>query len=347
MNSLSTASPNGRIELSIIYVNWNSLNYLRESIASVYQHTHDSSFEIIVVDNASPQPGVDSLCQLFPEVKIIHSDRNLGFARANNLGFRHSAGEYVLFLNPDTTLVKPSIDRLLARYKILLDAGIMGCKLLNTDLSVQLSSIEVFPTILNQALDSEYFRLRWPACPLWKIEALFSENEAPVRVDVISGACMLLRRKVFEQVGCFSEEYFMYAEDLDLNYKVQNAGFHNYYVGTTAIIHHGGKSSAGQSGSQWSTIMKFRAMVQLFRKTRGEVYAGGYRVAMGLVAISRLIPVGADVALRKSGTESRIAKALLGKMEDCFEGIRWMVGCADRKRLMRRKRRICVGSAEN
>jgi GT2 family glycosyltransferase len=288
MSSLSAALSSGRIELSIIYVNWNSLAYLRESIASVYRHTHESSFEIIVVDNASSEPGVDSLRQLFPEVTIVCSDRNLGFAGANNLGFSHSVGEYVLFLNPDTTLVQPSIDRLLAQHRILPDAGIMGCKLLNTDLSVQLSSIEVFPTILNQALDSEYFRLRWPACPLWKIEPLFSENEVPVRVDVVSGACMLLRRKVFEQVGHFSEEYFMYAEDLDLNYKVQGAGFHNYYIGNTAIIHHGGKSSAGQSGSQWSTIMKYRAMVQLFRKTRGEVYAGGYRVAMGLVAISRL-----------------------------------------------------------
>lgn len=313
MNRTGTTLSNDCVDLSIIYVNWNSLNYLRQSIASVYQHTYDSSFEIIVVDNASAQPGVDSLCQLFPEVTIIQSDRNLGFARANNLGFRHSSGEYVLFLNPDTTLVKPSIDRLLARYKILLNVGILGCKLLNTDLSVQLSSIEVFPTILNQALDSEYFRLRWPACPLWKIEPLFSESEVPVQVDVVSGACMLLRRKIFEQVGYFSEEYFMYGEDLDLNYKVNRAGFHNYYIGDTAIIHHGGKSSAGQPESQWSTIMKYRAMVQLFRKTRGEVYAGGYRVAMGSVAISRLILLALMLPFESRGPHHESLKQSLEK----------------------------------
>jgi GT2 family glycosyltransferase len=299
------------MELSIIYVNWNSLEYLRESIASVVQHTHNVLFEIIVVDNASPEPGVDSLKGTFPDIKIVHSDKNLGFAGANNLGFRHSVGEYVLFLNPDTRLIAPSLNMLLARHKALPDAGIVGCKLLNTDLSVQLSSIQTYPTILNQAMDAEYLRLRWPECPLWKIAPLFSENVTLIKVDIIPGACMLLRRTVFEKVGLFSEEYFMYAEDLDLNYKVKTAGFTNYYVGETAIIHHGGRSSSRQKVSHWATIMKYRAMVQLFRKTRGSVYAFGYRFAMGAVAIGRLVllvlvsPFGNIVGHRESLRYSR------------------------------------------
>jgi GT2 family glycosyltransferase len=277
------------MDLSIIYVNWNSVQYLQESIASVYRHTHSVLFEIIVVDNASTEPGVDSLKETFPAITIVHSDTNLGFAGANNLGFRHSVGDHVLFLNPDTELIGPSIDLLLARLRTLPDAGIIGCKLLNSDLSVQLSSIQTYPTILNQAIDAEYLRLRWPECPLWKIAPLFSESIAPVKVDVIPGACMLLRRAAFERVKYFSEEYFMYAEDLDLNYKVKAAGFRNYYVGETAIIHHGGRSSSRQMISQWATIMKYRAMVRLFHKTRGRVYALGYRAAMALVAIVRLV----------------------------------------------------------
>jgi len=276
------------MELSIIYVNWNSLDYLRESIASIFRQTHSVQFEIIVVDNASPEPGIASLKDAFREITVIHSDKNLGFACANNLGFRRSVGEYVLFLNPDTELVAPSIDLLLAHLKALPDAGIVGCKLLNTDLSVQLSSIQTYPTILNQAMDAEYLRLRWPECWLWKIAPLFAENVKLIEVDVIPGACMLLRRTVFEQVGFFSEDYFMYAEDLDLNYKLKAAGFVNYYVGETAIIHHGGTSSSRQKVSHWATIMKYRAMVQLFRKTRGSAYAFGYRFTMGAVAIGRL-----------------------------------------------------------
>ena len=280
------------MDLSIIYVNWNSLDYLRESIASVIEQTHSVAYEIIVVDNASPAPGVDSLKQSFPDVTIIHSEKNLGFAGANNLGFRRSAGEFVLFLNPDTKLMAPSIDLLIARHKSLPDAGIVGCKLLNTDLSVQLSSIQTYPTILNQAMDAEYLRLRWPECPLWKIAPLFSEKVSLMKVEIIPGACMLLRRSVFEQIGLFSEEYFMYAEDLDLYYKVKAAGLTNYYVGETAIIHHGGTSSSRQRVSHWATIMKYRAMVQLFRKTRGSVYALGYRLAMGVMATGRLMLLG-------------------------------------------------------
>jgi GT2 family glycosyltransferase len=280
------------MDLSIIYVNWNSLDYLRESIASVIEQTHSVAYEIIVVDNASPEPGVDSLKQSYPDITIIHSEKNLGFAGANNLGFRYSTGEFVLFLNPDTKLMAPSIDLLIARHKSLPDAGIVGCKLLNTDLSVQLSSIQTYPTILNQAMDAEYLRLRWPECPLWKIAPLFSEKVRLMKVEIIPGACMLLRRSVFERIGLFSEEYFMYAEDLDLNYKVKAAGLTNYYVGETAIIHHGGTSSSRQRVSQWATIMKYRAMVQLFRKTRGGVYALGYRLAMGAVATGRLMLLG-------------------------------------------------------
>ena len=276
-----------RPEVSIIYVNWNSLDYLRESIASVYEHIR-SVFEIIVVDNASPEGGVQSLRDKFPDVRIIESMTNLGFAGANNLGFRHSIAEYVLFLNPDTELISPSFDLMLFRAKELRDAGIVGCKLLNTDRSVQSSSIQTYPTILNQVVDAEYLRLRWPECPLWNIGPLFSDDVGLMKVDVIPGACMLLRRTVFEQVGMFSEDYFMYAEDLDLNYKVKAAGFANYYCGDTAIIHHGGRSSARQKVSQWATIMKHRAMVKLFRKTHGTVYAFGYRLAMGTVAVMRL-----------------------------------------------------------
>jgi len=297
-----------KAELSVVYVNWNALAYLRDSISSVYQYTRDTLFEIIVVDNASSEAGLESLREQFPAIKILRSSQNVGFAVANNLGFRHSVGDYVLFLNPDTQLIDPSIDTLLAHYKMLPDAGVMGCKLLNSDLSLQLSSIDAFPTILNQALDSEYFRHRWPSCPLWKLAPLFVDNSLPVRVEVISGACILLRRHIFDQVGQFSEEYFMYAEDLDLSCKVHDAGFQNYYLGSTAIIHHGGKSSAGQLGGQWSTIMKFRAMVELFRNSRGNAYAIGYRCVMGITAVCRLSLLMVMLALSSEGTSRALLR---------------------------------------
>jgi|HubBroStandDraft_6_1064221.scaffolds.fasta_scaffold84221_2 GT2 family glycosyltransferase len=277
------------MELSIICVNWNSVDYLRECIASIYEFTHGVPFEIIVVDNASPEAGVDILKGQFPGITLVKSEKNLGFAGANNLGFKHSTGSYVLFLNPDTTLMAPSINVMLENIKSLPDAGIVGCKLLNTDLSVQLSAIQKFPTILNQLLDVEYLQCRWPRCPLWDISPLLSNEAKPAKVEVISGACMLLPREVFEQVGMFSEDYFMYAEDIDLNYKVNHAGYSNYYVGEAAIVHHGGGSTSRQWVSQRRTVMKYRAMRRYYRKTRGPVYESMYRFTMGCAALARLM----------------------------------------------------------
>jgi len=277
------------MNLSIICVNWNSVEYLRECIASIYENTQGIRFEIIVVDNASPQGGVEGLREEFPEVKILSSSRNIGFAAANNMGFKNSAGEYVLFLNPDTRLMGPTINILMESIQKLPNAGIVGCKMLNTDLSVQITSIQKFPTILNQMITSEHLQLRWPSCPIWNIGPLFSEQTQPIPVEVIPGACMLLRRSVFEQVGMFSEDYFMYAEDLDLNYKLKRAGYVNYYVGAATIIHHGGKSSSQQAVNQWATMMKYRAMTRYYRKTRGRFYEVMYRTAMGCVAIGRLV----------------------------------------------------------
>jgi GT2 family glycosyltransferase len=188
---------------------------------------------------------------------------------------------------------------------------------------VQLSSIQVYPTILNQAVDAEYLRLRWPSCPLWKIAPLFAENVKQLKVDVIPGACMMLRRAVFEQVGGFSEDYFMYAEDLDLNYKVKAAGYTNYYVGETAIIHHGGRSSSRQKVSNWSTIMKYRAMTQLFRKTRGNAYAFGYRVAMGAVAVARLAILGLIAPVARMFSRGDSLQFSLEKWKTVFK---WAVG---------------------
>lgn len=280
------------IEVSVICVNWNSLDVLRDCITSIYSQTHDISFEIVVVDNASPEGGIDTLKEDFPEVKILKSERNLGFAGANNLGFAHSSGGVLLFLNPDTTLVGPAINIMLQQLRRLPDCGVVGCKLLNSDFSLQTSCIQKFPTILNQLLDIEVLQLRWPGCWLWEIAPLFERSPRPTRVEAISGACMMVKRDVFERAGMFSTEYFMYAEDLDLCYKVKQLGLANYYVGEGTVVHHGQKSSSKQGGSQsnqWAIRMRYKAVMQFCSKTRGPTYGAMYRISMGIAAAIRLM----------------------------------------------------------
>jgi hypothetical protein len=276
------------MDLSIIIVNWNSLDCLVECIGSIYEHPPSVSFEIVVVDNASPDGGLGRIAERFPLVTLVESERNLGFAGANNLGFRRSSGKSILFLNPDTIIVGSAIDVMYEQLRSIPDAGIMGGMLLNTDLSVSTSSIQKFPTILNQLLTAEFLRARFPALPLWGIAPLFSEQEAPCKVDVIPGACMMLKREVFDRAGLLTEDYFMYAEDIDLNYKVRQLGLSSYYAGKARIIHHGGKSSSRQKVSQWSTIMVQRAMVKYFRKSHGRLYSMTYRCTMGCAAVLRL-----------------------------------------------------------
>src|SRR5579872_2343389 len=181
------------IEVSIICVNWNSVDYLMECLPTIYEFTRNVKFEVIIVDNASPDGKAELLKERFPEISLIKSSKNLGFAGANNLGFLHSSGKYILFLNPDTKLINPAIEIMLRQMLTLPDAGIVGCKLLNGDLSVQTSCIMRFPRILNQFVQAEYLRLKFPR--LWGIGPLFSDEPAPAPAEAISGACMLVRRK--------------------------------------------------------------------------------------------------------------------------------------------------------
>lgn len=276
-------------QLSIICVNWNSLDYLVECVTSIEEHPPSVPFEIIVVDNASPEGGLEHFAEQFPQVRLLKSEKNLGFSRANNVGFRNSFGRFILLLNPDTRIVGSALDLMLEQLCSISDAGIVGCRLLNSDMSVSTSSIQKFPTILNQLLTAESLRTRFPGSPLWNIAPLFAEQTGPLKVDVIPGACMMLKRDVFERAGLLTENYFMYAEDIDLNYKVRKLGLSSYYIGNAQIVHHGGRSSSRQKVSHWSTIMIHRAMVKYFRVSRGALYAAGYRIAIGCAAAVRLM----------------------------------------------------------
>lgn len=274
------------MDLSIIFVNWNSLHYLRDCISSILEWTKDLAFEVIVVDNASPEGGVESLRLPFPDVKVIKSEKNLGFAGANNLGFKHSAGENILFLNPDTKLFSPAISIMKQELESLPTPGIVGCRLLNTDLSVQTSSIMKFPKIWNTILQIEFLRLRWPK--LWGIGPLFSTDSKPVVVEAVSGACMMLKRDTFERLGMFDEDYFMYSEDVDLCYRAVRAGFNNYYAGRASIVHYGGKSSAAER----QNVMKTMAEMRFCRKNYGLAYALIFQTMMVINASVRLILLG-------------------------------------------------------
>lgn len=275
------------MQLSIIIVNWNSKDYLRKCLESVFTETRDIEFEVIVIDSASFDGCGEMLRAHFPQVSFIQGNQNIGFARANNEAFGVSKGNAILFLNPDTEVIGPAITALHEHLTKLPNAGAVGCKLLNSDGTVQTSCIQSVPTILNQLLDSEFLRAHWPRSPLWGMAPLFDATTAPQPVEAVSGACVMMKRSLFEQIGRFSEDFFMYAEDIDLSYKATHAGATNYYVPTAVVIHHGG-SSTQQAPSNFSVVMMREAIWRFLRKTRGNFYGLGYRVSMLLSSFCRL-----------------------------------------------------------
>lgn len=279
------------IDLSIIIVNWNSAHYLRKCLSTIYSETKDLEFEIIVVDNASYDGCEQLIKDEFPGVIFVQSTRNIGFAKANNLGFKHSSGKNLLFLNPDTEVIGPAIGVMYSYLESLPNSGAVGCKLLNSDLSIQMSCIKSFPRLSNQFIDIELFRKNFPKTKLWGNTPLYSDNVMPKRVDVISGACLMVKKNVFEKVGLFSPDYFMYSEDVDLCYKIRRAKYHLYYIGESTIIHHGGGSRNDARKNFDSEVIWVRSRFTYFKKIKGEKYARLYKILLSIVSVSRLILV--------------------------------------------------------
>ena len=144
---------------------------------------------------------------------------------------------------------------------------------------------------------------------------------------------MLIRREVFEKVNGFREDYFMYAEDIDLSYRIKRAGFRNYYVGAAQIIHYGGKSSGQQRVSHWSSVMKCRAVKKLFDNTRGKGQGSLYRVVMGAAAMARL---GILTILYPFGDRSANRNSFHYAMGKWMAVLCWAFGLAQRARVPER-----------
>jgi N-acetylglucosaminyl-diphospho-decaprenol L-rhamnosyltransferase len=276
-----------RPDLSIIIVNWNSAAYLRECLWSIVAESADVAYEVIVIDNASTSDNLDELAAEFPWVTMIRHDGNCGFARANNLAFERAAAPTVLFLNPDTIVRGRAIAEMLDVFKRFPDAGIVGCQLLNSDGSLQTSCVQRYPRVLNQTLSADIFFTRFPRLALAGVVPLYRVSDRPSTVEVVSGACLMIRSDVFERVGGFSKEYFMYAEDVDLCYKVARQGWKCLYTGSAVVVHHGGGSSRLRPVSSWAAVVQSGAKLQFVRRTRGPVYASVYLVAVASNAAMR------------------------------------------------------------
>jgi GT2 family glycosyltransferase len=310
------------VDLSIIIVNWNSADYLRKCLRSIYIAPCQIEFETIVIDNASFDGARQMVENEFPATKFIETVANLGFGSANNAAFDHSTGRHVLFLNPDTEILGAGLETMVSTLDSTPAAGIVGCKLLNCDGSVQTSCIQVFPTVWNQLLDAEVLRLLFPRARLWGTGPLWKDGVSPVDVEIVSGACLMIKRSAFEQVRRFSTAYFMYGEDADLCHKVKRAGWSVKYVRNVQVLHHGGGSSGVNQGRFCSVMMK-QSLCEFIRMRQGAFHAALYRIFMAIAASFRLLLLGTAFVLTLGLFH---LSAIRNAAEKWFHVLRWALG---------------------
>jgi len=284
--------------VSIIIVNWNSVNYLEKCLESLIASENKTAFEVIVVDNASYDGSADLIKNRFKQVKFYQLEKNLGFAGANNYGVKQASGEILIFLNPDTEPSTGFIDILSETINNNNNAGAVGCLLINTDQSIQLSSVMPFPSLLTIIFDIEIIITNFYWLPFLGVKPIFQKTDIEsVPVDVISGACLTVRKDVFESVGCFSEEYFMYSEDVDLCFKIRKSGKTNLFTNRCRVLHHGGKSSELQQVNAFSRKMKLESKRKYFRRNHSLFYSYAYVLLIFLKSIIRLILITFAVPL--------------------------------------------------
>lgn len=265
LSSNSKTSRKDIKDISIVMVNYNSGGLLSKSLQSIFNSGCDSNTEVIVVDNNSDDNSAQNARAIFPQVNFIQNDRNLGFAKANNLGIKKSQGRSVLLLNPDTVIVHGALQKMVEFMNTSPKIGIIGAKLLNPDGNVQLSC-RSFPSWIN-AIYNRYS----------PITRMFPKNkhaagylltdwahDEPRQVDWLSGACLMIKREVLEQIGLFDEDFFMYCEDIDICYRSKQAGWKNFYYPDAQVMHYIGCGKKKVSFK--SIIFHHISMYKFFRK---------------------------------------------------------------------------------
>lgn len=252
-------------KISIIIVSYKVRDLLEKCLNSIEKYRGGLSLEIFVVDNASGDGTAEMVKKKFPQVKLIASDKNLGFARANNLALKQATGEYVLLLNPDTEIFADTLSESLAAFKRHPDCGVLGVHMIYPDGSPQ-PSVRRLPTV-------------WPILlMLLKLPKIFPhlksvdrylasdfDYEKEQEAEQVMGAYMLIPQAVTSKVGLLDERFFVWFEEVDFCRRVRQAGYKVIYTPATKIIHWGGKSFGQQKvvTNQWRF---FKSAVLYFLK---------------------------------------------------------------------------------
>jgi GT2 family glycosyltransferase len=269
------------MQISIIIVNYNVKFLLEQCLHSVYRTLSGINSEIIVVDNNSTDGSREYLPSVFKKVKFIYNNENAGFAKACNQGVKISSGKFILFLNPDTLVPGGCFQKCISFFETHADAGAIGVRMVNEKNKFLKESKRGFPSPAASVYKLFGLAFLFPGS---KIFSAYYMGHLPEKennpVDVLSGAFMMIKKEALQKTGGFDESFFMYGEDIDLSYRIKQAGFQNYYLGEITITHFKG----GSTSYDYKYIKTFYGAMNLFIKKHyqgkrspffvGTLYAG-------------------------------------------------------------------------
>ena len=266
-------------DMSIVLVCWNNQAYLEPCLNSLYEGGLKSSFDVVVVDNGSTDGSQAMLQEKFPEVLIIQNDHNVGLGKASNQGIEATQGRYVLLLNNDTLVNGSSLDALVRFLDEKTEAGAVGGRLLNPDGSFQAGYADF------SSLTEEFLIATGLGNLLWDGYPSHEDSEQIRSVGWISSACLLLRRAALDKVGLLDESYFIYGDEADLQYRLNQNGWPVYYIPQATTIHYGGRSM-----NRWGRRkMVYRGKMLFYRKNYDPLRAGLLRMLLGGLSLAKLL----------------------------------------------------------
>ena len=292
------------MDLSVIIINWNTKKLLEDCLSSIYKFTdssrsfaksdltqddkegEDIKFEVIVVDNSSNDGSQKMIKKKFPKVKLIENKSNLGFAKANNIGFRQARGKYILLLNSDTYLIENSLKKLLEIAQAKENLGVLCPLLLNEDRSIQ-QSVGFFPNLWRVFLWMTFIDdllFGYILKPFHVDHNAFYKN--PQEIDWASGAAILIPKTVIKKAGLLDEKIFMYGEDVEWCYRVKMSGFANYFSPETKIIHIG-RGSSGKIAKN-AFLGEYTGLIYFYKKHKGIISLQLLLVFLKIGALARI-----------------------------------------------------------
>jgi GT2 family glycosyltransferase len=253
------------IKLSVVIVNYNVKYFLEQALLSVRRASSRLPVEVFVVDNNSIDDSLAMVRKKFPEVRLIANRENVGFSAANNQAIREASGEYVLLLNPDTVVEEDTFEKCAQFMDAHPEAGSLGVRMIDGAGIFLPESKRGFPSPFVAFCKAFGLSRLFPRSPVFNRYHLgYLDPGQTHEVEVLSGAFMWLRKSALDKIGLLDETFFMYGEDIDLSYRIIQAGYKNYYFAETTIIHYKGESTKKGSLNYVRTF--YQAMIIFARK---------------------------------------------------------------------------------